>query len=106
MKAKKYYERYGQAVLDEALSPEQKTEALAELFTAFIREMKEILTERQVKTDRGAVAVIKEQNEKWNALCAIYEKNHGMEILKRNGFLEYMKMQIPALKIWEAKNNV
>lgn len=104
MKAKEYYARFGKAVYDEAVSPEQKTEALSELFTAFIGELKTLLTDRKVKTDKGAVAIIKELNEKWNALCAIYEKNYGMEILKRNSFLIYMKSQIPALEVWEAQH--
>ena len=98
MKAKDYYDQYGEAVLQESLTPESAgTEQLTKLMVAFVREMKEIITERGVKTDRGAVAVIKEQNEKWNALCALFERNLGRPVLKRNGFAAYIKTEIPGL---------
>lgn len=99
MKAKDYYEQYGEAVLSESYH-DDKCDELSKLVIAFMREMKEIIDERRIKTDRGTVAVIKEQNEKWNALSAIFEKKHGVTPLKRNGFLTLMKMDIPALSIY------
>ena len=99
MKAKDYYEQYGEAVLSESYH-DGKNDELSKLAIAFMREMKEIIDERHIKTDRATVAVIKEQNEKWNALSAIYEKKHGVTPLKRNGFLALMKMEIPELSIY------
>ena len=103
MKAKDYYEQYGAAVLAESYH-ECKYEELTKLVNAFNKEMLTIIADRKIQSDRGAVAVIKEQNAKWNALIAIFEKKHeGVTPLKRNGFLEFMKAQIPELERWDGK---
>ncbi len=97
MKAIDYFNEYGDAVFCESFHDEKHDE-LNKLFMAFVREMKETIEVRGVKTDKATVAVIKEQNQKWNALCAIYEKKYeGMCPLNRNGFLNAMKNEIPAL---------
>jgi hypothetical protein len=97
VKAVDYFEEYGEAVLSESFH-DKKHDELNKLFMAFVREMNETIKVRGVKTDKATVAVIKEQNQKWNSLCAIYEKKYeGMCPLKRNGFLNAMKNEIPAL---------
>lgn len=100
MKAKDYFEQFGKLVYEECAYEEQETKQLAKLIGAFLREMKETMEARHVKTDRGCVATIKEQNEKWNALCAIFEKEYGQEVLKRNGFMVYMEENMPEMKEW------
>ena len=101
MKAKDYYDQYGTAVLAESYHDDQ-TDELSKLVRAFLAEMKEIIAARHVHSDRGTVAVIREQNDKWNALCAIFEKVHGVSPIKRNGFMAFMKHEIPQLedKMW------
>lgn len=97
MKAIDYYNEYGEAVFAESIDA-NKTEAINKLFMAFLHETKEIIAMRNVKTDKGAVAVIKEQNQKWNALCSIFEKRSGgMCPLRHNGFMNAMKNEIPEL---------
>lgn len=98
MKAIDYYNEYGAAVFAESFD-DSKIEEISKLFIAFSREMKEIITSRNVKTDKGAVAVIKEQNQKWNALCVLFEKKHdGICPIQHNGFLNAMKCEIPDLR--------
>ena len=99
MKAKDYYEQFGAALLAESYH-EEKFDELNKLVMAFVREEKEIIESRKMCTDRGAVAVIKEQNEKWNALVAIFEKKHGVSPIVRNGFMILMKSKIPELERW------
>lgn len=70
---------------------------MSELLTEMSREVIAIANERNVKTDGGIVSVIKEVNQKWNALCKIYEKEYGCEVLVRNGFVSYWKHRIPEL---------
>ena len=102
MKAKEYYDQYGEAVLAESYH-EDHNEELSRLVLAFMREMKELVEARHIKTDRGTVGIIREQNEKWNALCAIFEKNHGVTPIKRDGFLNLMKAKIPELERWDRR---
>lgn len=102
MKAIEYYETYGDQVFGEAVKSairgEQTAVALSELMRAFIRETKEIIKSRNVTTDRGAISVIREQNEKWNALVAIFEKQNKVSPIVRNGFQKYVEAEIPALR--------
>lgn len=100
MKAIDYFEQYGEQVYQEALKS-SCNDALSYLLGAFVREMKEIIASRKVQSNRGTVAVIRELNEKWNALVAIFEKRKGDSPIKRNGFRLYMELEIPQLKDWK-----
>lgn len=102
MKAIDYYEQYGMKVLAESYH-DGKFDELTNLVRAFLKEMQTIIADRRIHSDRGAVSVIKEQNAKWNALSDIFEKKHGVTPLKRNGFYEFMKMEIPELGRWNGK---
>lgn len=98
MKAADYFREYGEDVLQEALRGD-KTDALTKMYLEFVREMKEIIASRSVNTDRGVVAVVKEQNYKWNAMCALYEKKYSADLcpLKRDGFLNSIKTNLPEI---------
>ena len=100
MKAIEYYEQFGERVYQEAVKSSCNN-ALSDLVAAFVREMKELIDSRKVQSNRGTVAVIREMNEKWNALVAIFEKRKGDSPIKRNGFRLYMELEIPALKDWK-----
>lgn len=96
MKAKDYYKKYR----DEIVSKDEKksVEAIAELVMDLSNEAKETIKLRRVKTDGGAVAVIREMNQKYNAVVTLFEKEFGASPLLRNGFREYWKKQVPELK--------
>ena len=102
MKAMDYYKIYGEAVLAESYHEDQHNE-LEKLIFAFLREMKAIIDSRRIVTARGAVSVIKEMNEKWNALSDLFKENNGVTPLKRNGFMNLMKFKIPELERWNKK---
>lgn len=98
MKAKEYYEKYNDAIL--AL-PEgvQRGEKLIELFRDFENEQREILTKRKAQRGEAVVAVIREQNQKWNALVHIFEQNNeGHSPIKRDGIKHVWERRIPELK--------
>ena len=80
MKAKEYYEKYLIG-----LTPENEKEKMWELITAFLAEVVEIQKTRQAKSNSALIAIFREQNQKWNALCK-YDSN-----LKRDGFIEVVK---------------
>lgn len=48
--------------------------------------MKEILAKRHVKYDTGIWGVIKDQNDKWNAVMNLFIKKYGETPIARDGF--------------------
>ncbi len=101
MKAKEYFTKYGESVYREAL--DGKFEIGQTLFIELASEFKTISKQRNVKSNRAAVAVIKELNEKWNSLAAMFEKKYGVEVLKRNAVLNYYMEKIPELALFLRK---
>ena len=90
-----YYAQYREALLT---GGDKGDEALNDLVRDFLAEMKELIETRHIKTDRGAVSVIVELNDKWNAIVSIFEKRGEKSPIVRNGFRIYMESQIPELK--------
>ena len=78
MKAKDYYNKYKDRLTD----AEEATKAIQELIMEFIQETKELLNKRNVRSDRGVMAVVNEQNNKWNALCSYFDP----PVIKRNSY--------------------
>lgn len=90
-----YYAQYHEALM---MTGDKGDEALNNLVRDFLAEMKELIETRHIKTDRGAVSVIVELNDKWNAIVSIFEKRGEKSPIVRNGFRIYMESQIPELK--------
>ena len=101
MKAKEYFAKYGESVYREAL--DGKFEIGQTLFIEFASEFKAISEQRNVRSNRAAVAVIKELNEKWNSLAAMFEKKYGVEVIKRNAVLNYYMEKIPEIALFLRK---
>ena len=98
MKAKEYFAKYGESVYREAL--DGKFEIGQTLFIELASEFKTISKQRNVKSNRAAVAVIKELNEKWNSLAAMFEAKYGEPVLKRNAVIDYYVDQIPTIALY------
>ena len=81
MKAKEYYKKYGERLMD----PKESSAALIELFKDFAWEYKEITERRKVSSSKSILAVLDELNDKWNALAAMFP----FEVLKRNGYKDW-----------------
>ena len=96
MKAKDYFDKYGDAIHREAM--EGNTETGLAMFVEFCKEVKDITAQRHVKTDRAAIAVLKEVNQKWNKLARMFESDTGAVLLKRNAILDYFVEHIPEIK--------
>lgn len=96
MKAKDYYKKYR----DEIVSKDEKKsiEAISSMVLEMSKEARDTIKDRRVRSDSGAVAVIREMNQKYNAVVTLFEKEFGASPLLRNGFREYWKKQIPELK--------
>lgn len=106
MKAKDYFEKYGRQVHDEAVRFANNEDAdggniLSEMFFGFVRETKDIIAKRNAKNDDAIYSVIFEQNQKWNTLCRIFEKEYGESVLAENALMTWFKEKIPELQTVE-----
>lgn len=81
MKAKDYYKKYADRLID----PESSITAITELIRDFANETGQLMDCRGVKTDRACEAIINEMNDKWNALARMFP----VEVLKQNGWRDY-----------------
>ena len=87
MKAKDYFLKYDEPVMEEARIPETLTDGpMAKMFTEFFKEVGEIAEQRRVKFDRGLIPIVEEQNKKWNAVSNLFIKKYGVTPLKKDGF--------------------
>lgn len=81
MKAKEYYAKYGERLMN----PEEQDAALSELIMDFIDETDRTIKQRKALTNKAILAVIDEYNAKWNALCEMFPT----PTLVRNGYQAY-----------------
>lgn len=86
MKAKEYYAKYGERLMD----PKETQGAIMELFKDFSAEYKEITERRKVSTAKGNLLVLEELNDKWNAIARMFPT----EVLKRNGYRDFWLKQL------------
>lgn len=98
MKAREYFDTYIDRIIAEAGTEKEQNGALYELLRGFMTEVKEITKARHVQTDRAAMAILRELNQKWNALCNICVKVKGYSVLNRDGFKAYVMKAIPETK--------
>lgn len=95
MKAKEYYAKYKDQIMSK--NGMNRTTALCDLLCELSNEAKEMIAKRNIKTDDGTVAVLHEMNEKFNAVCRLFEKEFGLTPLRKDGFMNYWRNKIPAL---------
>lgn len=93
MKAKEYFEKYEEKILC------GETQPIYELFMEMAQEAKDIMKARGCKTDAAAVGVVKEMNDRWNAIVGMFEKKyHGLSPIRRNGYKNFWLNEIPEMK--------
>lgn len=104
MKAKEYFEKYNEAIYKEAQENSVTQDGpMAQMFIAFASEMKQIIKQRRVATDKGALSVINEQNQKWNAVTNLFIQKYGVSPIQRNGFYLGMKTQLEGVATQKAE---
>lgn len=92
MKAKEYFHKY-----HEALKDYTSNTSMRDLVLELDAETKDIINKRHAQTNGAIIAVIKEQNTKWNKIASIYEQTEGVDLLKRDGYLNLLKDRMPQL---------
>lgn len=98
MKAIDYYEKYGKAIYEERSGEEKSPESTYRLIIAMSKEMKDLCDRRHVKRISAMAGVIKEMNERWNAICKLFEKEYGKSPIVRDGFKEFWIRAVPQIK--------
>ena len=87
MKAKEYLDKY----IDEIKANQDDDTALfgivQRIYVDFQLEASSIIEKREIEKLPSAMAVINEQNKKWNALERRIEQLGIKPVLKKNGFL-------------------
>ena len=80
MKSQEYFEKY----FENANTVEEINEGSKSMFRDFMKEFDEIKKQRNVKTDDGIIGVVRELNDKWNAVAGKLERKFSVKVLKRN----------------------
>lgn len=90
MKAKEYYAKYGEQLMD----PKTDKEALANLMTDLVEEAHNLIKQRKVRSDKATLGIIDELNNKWNALCDMFPT----PTLVRNAYQTYWYKELGITK--------
>ena len=94
MKAREYFKKYDEAIVEEIRAHDGENKVLANLLTELLDEGLKICEQRKVVLDSSALSVMKEQNSKWNALCRLFEDKYKQEVLKENGFIKWLNYEM------------
>ena len=84
MKAKEYFEKYKEAIILELAYGELNN--TSKLFFELSEEVEHIFIARKMARSSDVSSILKELNQKWNAISSLFEKEYGFSPLKRNGF--------------------
>lgn len=88
MKAKEYFAKYEEEIMKEATQTEVLTDGnMAKLYIEMFSEMKTIIEIRHIQNDNSLMSLIREQNDKWNAIERLFIKKYGVSPIAHNGFL-------------------
>ncbi len=96
MKAKEYFEKYGDQILKSVKAGVNvplrfENDPAAQMFRDFTAELREILEIRKANTFRAYRRAIEEQNQKWNAVSKLFIKKYGITPLKRDAFITVLR---------------
>ena len=84
-KAKEYYEKLKNNNFSDAI--------IQEVVYEFVDEIEYLSEQRHITTTSGLKSIIKELNQKWNAIARM---SNG--ILKKDGFINFIKSHLKDLK--------
>jgi hypothetical protein len=92
LKAIEYANKYNEGLT----SPDEnkRNEAIDGLIMDFMDELKQIMEARHISKNSGAVAVIKELNQKWNAV----NRKLSIPVLNEDGFKKIWLHKMPELE--------
>ena len=80
--------------MEEVSSQSVTHEAMQSFLDAFEDESVRIMRSRKPSRDRAVVAVLMQQNRKWNDICHLIEQKYGYTPLKRNAYWKIMSAEL------------
>lgn len=95
MKAKEYYAKYRDGLLSPDIVISKK--ATSDFIIELSREVKTLADTRKCSTASAFIAIIREINQKYNAVLALFEKECLPIPLIQNGFIVFWKKEEPML---------
>lgn len=95
MKARDYFEKYDTLIMEEQKNGEIGT--TKKLLLEMSDEVTAVCKQRKAVKDEAVIAVLKEINQKWNAICRMYEKKYGVSPLNYDVFRCYWMTAMPEL---------
>lgn len=97
MKAKQYASEYV-AKLNHSKTEEEINHITMDLLVQLMKEGEDLKQKRHVKFDKGFIPICKELNQKWNVIADLVEKDTGMEVLRPNGYRDFLFMKLPGME--------
>lgn len=97
MKAKDYFDKYEVAMV--AYGGKNALDVTMDILKEMSQEVEVIYKARGCKTNAALAGILKELNNKWNAICSLFEKKYGASPMKRNGFIEFWKHEMPEIEL-------
>ena len=94
-KAKEYFDLYKDSML--SYDSEAVKTAVTSLMQDLLSEEVEISEQRHAKHSQAQISIIRETNQKWNAIVSLFEKEYGHSPIVRNGYRVYWLMKMPEL---------
>lgn len=95
MKAKEYIEKYRSGI--ESFEYETRRTAAFDLIKEMSQEATELMAKRGVLRESAIVAVMKEMNDKWNAIVKEFP-----DVLQKDGFKRLWLHRMPELqRVWK-----
>jgi len=102
MNAKAYFDKYT-PLIDAATAKETLDQLAVDIYLEISNEATTIVKSRKIDTNRNPraiIAVMEEQNQKWNALGRLFHKHFGDSFLKENGFIKSWIARMPEIKLF------
>ena len=99
MKAKEYFEKFEPVFYPMGKLPKEipTNDQIFELLMAFSKEFEVICKERKIKSDKASTAVIRELNQKWNALIKLFIKKYKWSPVREDAFINYWEKELGGL---------
>lgn len=96
MTAKQYYAPIKKSI--DAADKEALDLAVETMLICMVHEVKDLREKRNIRFDRGIFPLIREMNDKWNAVVSLCEKDYGASPIIRDGYKKFMISEIPELE--------
>lgn len=97
MKARDYFEKYDILIMEEQKKKNGEIGTTKKLLLEMSDEVTAVCKQQKAVKDEAVIAVLKELNQKWNAICRMYEKKYGVSPLNYDAFRCYWMTAMPEL---------